>query len=76
MQAGSTWVDGWSGSRSCNIRDLLPGYTPTLAVALKLIDPQQQAAVKLRHMALAYVHQNSWLARPANHSAGRCLQTR
>jgi hypothetical protein len=52
------------------------GQAPTLAVALKLMDPQQQAAVKLRHMALAYVHQNSWLASPANHRAGRCLRTR
>jgi hypothetical protein len=52
---------------------ILQRCTPTLAVALKLMDPQQQAAVKLRHMALAYVHQNSWLARPANHRAGRCL---
>ncbi len=46
---------------------------PPLAVALKVMLEQQQAEVKDRHMALAYVHQNSWLARPANHSAGRCL---
>ena len=42
-------------------------------MALKVMLEQQQAEVKDRHMALAYVHQNSWLASPANHSAGRCL---
>ena len=41
---------------------------------MKVILEQQKALVKLRHQALAYVHQNSWLARPANHSAGRCLR--
>lgn len=48
----------------------LPRLRLTLAVALKLMEEQQQAAVKERHIALAYVHQNSWLASPANHSAG------
>ena len=38
-----------------------------------MIVEQQHALVKLRHQAFAYVHQNSWLAKPANHSAGRCL---
>ena len=46
----------------------------TLAVALNVMLEQQQADVKERHMAFAYVHQNRWLARPANHSAGTCLQ--
>ncbi len=65
------WMHRFAG----NNRDDCLHAGRTLAVALKLMDEQQQAAVKERHIALAYVHQNSWLARPANHSAGRSLHT-